>query len=243
MRAILTVAALAVVALGGCVDEDTSDPGPLLSAEEDADPFNDGQEADVAHEEDAGDDEDNETANSAPSVQFTSNVTDGTAPLAVRFDLNASDADGDALAWSLDVDGDGTADLEGTDLPANFTFTFSAPGEFTARAAASDGTDETLETLVITVADAVVPDEPTGPVLQDRGWYEIDPATGICYVKNYTELVPGVLYNSPLSGGDWYILEDNDIPGLQIADNHPVGDPIGSGLDLPDCVDGDQVIL
>lgn len=192
--------------------------------------------------------------NTAPLVALAADNTTVTVPADVTFTVRASDEDGDDLAWSLDADGDGSPDADGTLAAANgtyanasFTLTFDTEGTYNATVSVSDGEATANATIVITVEapmDGGSDVEGNETVeLEDRGWYEFDPATGVCYVKDYEELVPGTLYRSPLSGGDWFILEDNGIDGLQIEDNHPIGDPIGSGLDLPDCVDGDQVLL
>lgn len=64
-----------------------------------------------------------------PAATLSANLTQGAAPLNVTFTINATDADGDALAWSLDF-GDGSAASNGTS--ANGTVTMALNHTFSA---------------------------------------------------------------------------------------------------------------
>ncbi|HEX9816504.1 MAG TPA: PKD domain-containing protein [Candidatus Thermoplasmatota archaeon] len=95
----------------------------------------------------------NETMNSAPVANLTADPDNGSAPLAVNFTINATDADGDNLTWSLDADGDGTSDGNGTDadLPGNVSFAYAAAGLYNATLTVDDGTANTTATIAINV--------------------------------------------------------------------------------------------
>ncbi|MDX1450365.1 MAG: PKD domain-containing protein [Acidimicrobiia bacterium] len=80
-----------------------------------------------------------DVANSAPVATLVANVTAAEVPFDVLFSFNASDADGDVLEWTFDADGDGTADLEGIDLPGELVFAFADPGLYTANFTVDDG--------------------------------------------------------------------------------------------------------
>lgn len=177
-------------------------------------------------------------ANEAPTANVTADLDNGTAPMHVNFTLTGSDPDGDALNWTFDADGDGTPEANGTTLPAAFQHLFNASGEFRATLNVTDGNLSIAAVQLIVVAEG---GEASG--LIDRGEYFWEPATGMCHAKEYEELGPGV-YESGYGGGTWIILEDNDVDGLQLEDNHPLSDVPNSGaqLTLADpCADGDQV--
>lgn len=135
---------------GGCVggeekdaDPTTSDaPGPSDSAGTSSSPGT----SPVADEN-----------NTAPNLTFTPSVANGSAPINITFTLDASDGEGDALTWTIDADGDGETDGNGTsdDLPAEFNFTFAAPGVFNATFVASDGELEANKTIAIEIVEGV----------------------------------------------------------------------------------------
>jgi hypothetical protein len=94
--------------------------------------------------------------NVAPVANLTVDSSNGTAPLNVTFILDAQDANGDALTWGLDVDGDGTDDTNGTEgvLPLNFTYSFLTAGTYNATMHVSDGQAEGNATVMLTVGEA-----------------------------------------------------------------------------------------
>ena len=60
--------------------------------------------------------------NAAPVItSATATPTAGFAPLATSFTAAATDADGDALTYSWDFDGNGTADATGATASTTFT--------------------------------------------------------------------------------------------------------------------------
>ncbi|MGB1585502.1 MAG: hypothetical protein ACPHID_00455, partial [Thermoplasmatota archaeon] len=85
----------------------------------------------------------NETLNLTITA-FEATVANGTAPLNVTFQFNGT---GDDIAWSLDADGDGTGDVDGTGFPANATFRYEVAGVFNATLTATSGNETTNATL------------------------------------------------------------------------------------------------
>ena len=76
--------------------------------------------------------------NQPPTAVASANPTSGAAPLTVAFDGSASsDADGDALTYAWDLDGDGAFD-DGTNATA--TYTYTQPGTYTATLRVTDPT-------------------------------------------------------------------------------------------------------
>ncbi len=75
-------------------------------------------------------------ANQPPVAAISAQPTSGTTPLTVQFDAGASsDPEGGALTYTWDLDGDGVYD-NGTSAVA--TWTYSTPGEYTARLQVTD---------------------------------------------------------------------------------------------------------
>ena len=74
--------------------------------------------------------------NNAPAAVATANLTSGNAPLAVTFSgLGSTDAEGDALTYAWDLDGD---DLLDDSTAAQPTFTYSTPGTRTVTLKVTD---------------------------------------------------------------------------------------------------------
>lgn len=93
-------------------------------------------------------------ANRAPVASIQSNATSGPAPLAVRFNLSATDADGDALTYVLSF-GDGSANETGS-LPTTVQHTFTS-GNRTVRLVVSDGKASDEATVTVSVVQATLP--------------------------------------------------------------------------------------
>jgi PKD repeat protein len=97
--------------------------------------------------------------NQPPIAVASANPTSGVAPLTVAFDGTASsDADGDALTYAWDLDGDGAFD-DGTAATASFTYT--QPGTYTATLRVTDpsgasGTASVAISAGNTAPDAVI---------------------------------------------------------------------------------------
>ncbi len=159
--------------------------------------------------------------NAPPTANLVANVTNGSAPLAVAFDLEGDDEDGDDLTWSFDADGDGEADADGTELPATFAFTYEEAGNYTAVLTVSDAEASASANVTITVEAPVA----TGPIICDR-----PDATSY----------GGALYTVD---GTWFFAETNGMPGLQVENNHPSGQGIFTNDAWADCEEGDQMVL
>ncbi len=75
-------------------------------------------------------------ANNPPVAVATSSATTGTVPLTIRFDgSRSSDPDGDALAYSWDLNGDGVL---GDSTAVAPTYTYTKPGRVTVRLRVTD---------------------------------------------------------------------------------------------------------
>ena len=92
-----------------------------------------------------------EPENTAPVIESaTATPTSGFAPLNVKFDVTATDADDDPLTYSWDFDGDGDSDSSAEDP----TYTYTTAGTYEAEVTVSDGTDERTRTVTVTVFGA-----------------------------------------------------------------------------------------
>jgi PKD repeat protein len=88
--------------------------------------------------------------NTAPTAGLTLDASSGVAPLPVQATVTGSDADGDALTWTLDF-GDGSALSKGS-LPHDpVGHTYDMAGTYLARLAVSDGKLTTVKTATIVV--------------------------------------------------------------------------------------------
>lgn len=92
--------------------------------------------------------------NRRPLPTFDADALNGSAPLLVNFSLDGADPDDDALNWTLDVDGDGTPDFNGSALPATVNHTYTEPGTFNATYTLSDGLLEAQASLTFNVTAA-----------------------------------------------------------------------------------------
>ncbi len=85
----------------------------------------------------------------APPVidSITADPNEGLAPLEVDFTAEASDPDGDELAYSWDLDGDGTEDS----TEESPTHIYALPGDYETELTVSDGALEASDTVTVTV--------------------------------------------------------------------------------------------
>lgn len=74
-----------------------------------------------------------------PQGSIAASVVKGGVPLAVDFTLDGNDPDGRAVTWTLDVDGDGSADRQGDKLPTVANHTYTTAGVFNVTFRISDG--------------------------------------------------------------------------------------------------------
>jgi PKD repeat protein len=74
-----------------------------------------------------------QSENQAPTCSLTPDHDTGDMPLLVIFTLNASDADGSIVSWSIDGDGDNVTDDEGVGVPPiNYIHSYSDAGIYNA---------------------------------------------------------------------------------------------------------------
>lgn len=158
--------------------------------------------------------------NSPPTANLTSDVANGTVPLNVTFTIDGSDADGDELTWTLDADGDGTEDFNGTGVPTAVTYEFNETGSFTAVLKVTDGEAFAEATVMIAVEEAAAaePKEDDWAV-----WDEL----GQCHAKGAIEIPAAGYYvhergDPPgtallLGAGTWVYEESNGVEGLQLG--------------------------
>ena len=64
--------------------------------------------------------------NQKPMCNLSANPKEGKAPLVVTFHIDACDIDGYIKEWKLDVNNDGIAEYNGSELPANIQHTYKA---------------------------------------------------------------------------------------------------------------------
>lgn len=138
-----------------------------------------------------------EANNTAPVANLTADILNGTAPLLVNLTLHGSDADGDNLTWSLQVNGTQTAN--GTQLPATVVLNLTA-GNHSVLLTLSDGEAETSANLTVAVAAS----GPTvAPILE-----VLEMVEG-CWLCIDAELVTGEPMGAPGCVG--WNLEDNEL--------------------------------
>ena len=95
-----------------------------------------------------------------PSATLVAVPVQGAPPLEVTFTINATDPDGDNITWSLDANGDGAEDHNGTTVPATVVFSFAAAGSFVANLTVTAGNVSVHAEAPITI-NAVPPAGPT----------------------------------------------------------------------------------
>lgn len=154
---------LALVLMGalfaGCTDEPTESQDAKIPVEETTSTTTTSSTGTTAAPAGEPTPADETAPNRAPEVTFVPNATSVDAGSGVTFAINATDADGDELSWTLDGDGDGVVDAEGTE--ATVSFTYEAAGNFVATLNVTDGNSTVTATATIEVIEVVV-DEPTG---------------------------------------------------------------------------------
>lgn len=99
--------------------------------------------------------------NRAPVIGAFVASRPNTTTLSFTFHFTATDADRDPLNWTLDANGDGALDANGTRLPGNATYTYAAPGLFNATLRVRDGRATTSQILAVNATRVTT----SGPVL------------------------------------------------------------------------------
>ena len=142
--------------------------------------------------------DDEEPENRAPAGTLTASISQGDVPVDVAFTFEGTDPDGDELSWTFDADGDGTAEADGTELPASYDHSYADVGTYTANLTISDGDlSVSYEAIINATEAAVAPVEFKQIVI--------------------TGTISGMYVAVPLVGGD-YLTDPNhhdfEVPGV-----------------------------
>ena len=201
---LLAVLLMCSLALAGCSDDSPSeasklnpDPAPTPGSATSTGTTSSGGSGSSGSSGGSG--SSTQAANTPPHATLEASPVSGVSPLTVSFTIDGSDPDGDSLTWSLDLDGDGTPESEGAELPASYEHTFEE-GDHTAQLEVSDGNETTTATIQIEVAAPSAP-EPTGPTQVVDGTYTV-PLEGctIAFPSHVAEQDLGTLVGSDLDG-------------------------------------------
>ncbi len=213
MRPLLALACLALIAatLPGCLEDaerypngvSTSSSTSLSATGGSTSTATGSRSATGSSTGPAGNATDSNATNQSPVAGMTATPTNGTAPINVTFQLSGSDPDGDPLNWTLTF-GDGNH-TNGTALPTSVVHQYASKGNLTAVFTVSDGQASARERVNLTIAGGVA--IPAAP-------------SNLC-PRDATAGQDGVGYVFDGDGGTWTFVEDNDIPGLQVENNHP----------------------
>jgi PKD repeat protein len=185
--------------------------------------------------------------NHAPVANLTASTLSGAAPMTVNFTLNGTDAEGDALSWTLTY-GNASANVTGTVLPANATHVFDAAGTFNVTLVISDGKLSANATVTIVVSAAAAAATGFTPIDATKSWtvsfggafeyglgcYEdgVDcayfdlgnQAVGRAFTMTFSSTVPSGLYwIDYYKGGDYIDTFIGEPGATSIADNVPAG--------------------
>ena len=160
MRTLLVATLLLSALLAGCTSPPADPPAPDTTSSPTTSQA-------AGPSDDAPVDDPGATAlpNQPPTVLFTADIAAGQAPLTVTFSFNATDADSNALDWTLDADGDAAPDASGDVLPGSHPHVFDVAGSYTATFVVSDGMNDTAASFQIEVSAVPVPEEPAPVVL------------------------------------------------------------------------------
>ena len=164
MRALMAALLLLSLAFAGCSDDGDDDPQPSATVSTSVSASTTASSAPVA--------------NRAPVANLTASALNGTVPLNVTFQINGTDADGDALTWTLRSGNDTLSN--GTSLPANRTHAFIEPGNHTLVLTVSDGKLNATANVTINVTAASPALAPLDPPIHDE--YEVAYFCELCTV-------------------------------------------------------------
>lgn len=162
--------------------------------------------------------------NTPPSGLLSASVKTGEAPLLVNFTMDASDADGDDLAWTLDFDGDGSPDASQgapATFPASREHTFTAAGSFNVTFLVTDGKQTVAYNVVIEVAGA----PPAGNYPDPIVWTGTTVSSGVlgCLVIESDD-GGAYFYFDAAFGGVWSFTATTTTPGATMTTEWWAGD-------------------
>lgn len=225
-----------MVVLSGCLAgektaSDSTSPSPSVSETVDAGTSTNTTEPSAEPSPDV--------PNSSPTATLSASIENGTVPLNVTFDFSAQDADaGQELLWSLDADGDGSADAEGSRdaLPGNYTHTYLVEGLFNATLLVDDGEANTSANITIIVSASA----PSGPIQEVDGNVAAStlPSCALQYPEQLEDIDHAVFDIDPRTFGLTFLLTFEvaaadtigidfvDASGASLAEDSSGGDPI-----------------
>jgi len=105
-----------------------------------------------------------------PTANFTASVTNGPAPLVVKF----TDLSKNAVVWNWDFDGDGISDSK----KQNPVYAYKTPGNYTVNLTASNGINTSSKFVNITVGKRVSSTWPFVYITNNGAFSVIDTTTG-----------------------------------------------------------------
>lgn len=139
----------------------------------------DGNQTDDGDKTGNGNGDDNTTAE-PPEASLSANVTSGSAPLSVEFELDNDNDAAESVSWSLDL-GEGDPET-GDELPATVEHTFEDVGNYTVVLTLTSGDEEDTAEVTITV------EAEGGGGANDL----VEGTNGLCLDYNVLYEVPGV---------------------------------------------------
>ncbi len=151
MRTVLFATLLMMVAFSGCADETK----PETAAKENEEPNTGPETPETPGPTEPGtppSEPSEPGTNAAPEATLQANLTAAVAPASILFFINGTDAEGDAMSWTLDANGDNETDAQGDSVPAEASFVFEEPGSYTARLTISDGQSTTAAEITVEVS-------------------------------------------------------------------------------------------
>ncbi|MEO9326257.1 PKD domain-containing protein [Nocardioides sp. C4-1] len=181
-------------------------------------------------------------SNVAPFITAaTATPTDGAAPLAVQFAAQATDADGDAITYTWDFGVAGTETDKATGQ--NVSYTYQAPGTYTARVTATDTTGKSSSKTVQVIvrrACATLPTADAGYELLFNGrnldgWKQSGPGGFVvedCTLTSFGGL--GLLWNTTQQYDDYSmklqfkLSDEGDNSGVFTRFPDPGNDPFNA---------------
>ncbi len=101
--------------------------------------------------------------NTPPTAVLTMNPSSGTAPLAVNITVDGRDPDGDAITWTLDLNGDGAVDRRGDAVPANVLTSFGEGNHTVVLTVKANNQTDTATAVVAVRAPKQPTDNATEP--------------------------------------------------------------------------------
>ena len=216
MRILVVVALVLALALSGCATKKSGDDD------------DDGTGTSTKTGTGSGGGNGTAFANCAPTASMNANNT-GMAPINVTFALNGTDADGDAITWSLDFGDNGTS-ANGTSLPANVTHLYAAGGLYNASLSVSDGKNTTVVTLALNITGGAPFDQfiASGtPDLPCAQCSEAGANTGVGYRGGLNELDSWFVEIPAAAAGQLFTATSGDDVDLSFRDGCDGGAAIG----------------